>query len=63
VSVAAALDVHNGLVRDVRLAIGGVASRPWRALAAEDVLRGGPATAVRFLAAADAALATRGSIA
>jgi xanthine dehydrogenase YagS FAD-binding subunit len=56
VSVAAALDVHNGLVRDVRIALGGVASRPWRALAAEDVLRSGPATAERFLAAAGAAL-------
>jgi xanthine dehydrogenase YagS FAD-binding subunit len=56
VSVAAALDIHHGLVRDVRLALGGVASRPWRALAAEDVLRGGPATAERFLAAADATL-------
>lgn len=57
VSVAAVLDVHSGLVRDARIALGGVASRPWRARVAEDVLRDGPATAERFLAAADAALA------
>jgi xanthine dehydrogenase YagS FAD-binding subunit len=57
VSVAVALDVDDGLVRDVRIALGGVASRPWRARPAEDVLRDGPATAERFRAAADAALA------
>ncbi|MBP2478507.1 xanthine dehydrogenase YagS FAD-binding subunit [Crossiella equi] len=57
VSVAAALDVHRGQVRDVRLALGGVASRPWRALAAETVLRGGPATPDRFRLAAQAELA------
>lgn len=56
VSVAAALDVHNGHVDDVRIALGGVASRPWRAAAAEAALRGGPATEERFLAAADAEL-------
>ncbi|HEV7653031.1 MAG TPA: xanthine dehydrogenase family protein subunit M [Actinophytocola sp.] len=57
VSVAAALDVHNGLFRDARIALGGVASRPWRARAGEDVLRDGPATVERIRAAADAALA------
>jgi xanthine dehydrogenase YagS FAD-binding subunit len=57
VSVAAAMDLRDGLVRDARIALGGVASRPWRALAAEEVLRDGPATAERFVAAADAALA------
>ncbi len=56
VSVAAAMDVHDGLVRDVRIALGGVASRPWRARAAEAVLRDGRATADRFRAAADAEL-------
>jgi xanthine dehydrogenase YagS FAD-binding subunit len=56
VSVAAALDTADGLVRDVRLAIGGVAPKPWRARQAEDQLRGGPATGEAFLRAADAEL-------
>jgi xanthine dehydrogenase YagS FAD-binding subunit len=56
-SVAAALDVEDGVVRDVRLAFGAVASRPWRARAAERSLTDGPATAEAFTAAADAELA------
>jgi xanthine dehydrogenase YagS FAD-binding subunit len=56
-SVAAALDVRDGVVRDVRLALGAVASRPWRATAAERVLAGAPADAETFAAAADAELA------
>jgi xanthine dehydrogenase YagS FAD-binding subunit len=56
-SVAAALDVQDGVVRDVRLAFGAVASRPWRAGAAERVLTGAPADAETFAAAADAELA------
>ncbi|AEV83671.1 FAD-binding molybdopterin dehydrogenase [Actinoplanes sp. SE50] len=56
-SVAAALRTGDGLVREVRLAFGAVAPKPWRALAAEEALRGGPATRERFLAAADAELA------
>jgi xanthine dehydrogenase YagS FAD-binding subunit len=56
-SIAAALDVQDGVVRDVRLAFGAVASRPWRALAAERVLTGRPADASNFAAAADAELA------
>ncbi|MEW1657661.1 xanthine dehydrogenase family protein subunit M [Streptomyces sp. NPDC093707] len=56
-SVAAALDLHDGTVRAVRLAFGAVASRPWRAHAAEQALLGGPATAEAFAAAADAELA------
>jgi xanthine dehydrogenase YagS FAD-binding subunit len=57
VSVAAALDVADGVVRDVRLALGGVAHKPWRALTAEEALRGGPAIAEAFRAAAEAELA------
>ena len=57
VSVAAALRVEDGVVADVRLALGGVAHRPWRATAAEEALRGGPATEEAFAAAADAELA------
>ncbi|AIA01332.1 FAD binding domain-containing protein [Streptomyces noursei] len=56
-SVAAALDVRDGTVRAARLAFGAVASRPWRAHAAERALIGGPATAEAFAAAADAELA------
>ncbi|MFJ9542162.1 FAD binding domain-containing protein [Streptomyces sp. NPDC101225] len=56
-SVAAALDVRDGVVHDVRLAYGAVASRPWRARAAERVLTGARADADAFAAAADAELA------
>ncbi|MFE2102979.1 MULTISPECIES: xanthine dehydrogenase family protein subunit M [unclassified Streptomyces] len=55
-SVAAALDIRDGVVRDVRLALGAVASRPWRAVAAERVLTGAPAGADTYAAAADAEL-------
>jgi xanthine dehydrogenase YagS FAD-binding subunit len=57
VSVAAAIDVDGGVVRDVRLALGGVAHKPWRARIAEDALRGQPASADSFRAAAAAELA------
>ncbi|MDR6773215.1 xanthine dehydrogenase family protein subunit M [Azospirillum sp. BE72] len=57
VSVAAALAVENGTVTDVRLALGGVAHKPWRASKAEQALRGQPATEVTFRAAAAAELA------
>ncbi|WP_420134131.1 FAD binding domain-containing protein [Rhodopseudomonas sp.] len=57
VSVAAALELEGGRVKDVRLALGGVAHKPWRALKAEQVLRGGEATVEAFRAAADAELA------
>jgi xanthine dehydrogenase YagS FAD-binding subunit len=56
-SVAAALDVADGVVRDVRLALGAVAPVPWRAHLAEQALRGGPATEHAFREAADAELA------
>src|SRR5213082_3627125 len=57
VSVAAAIDVVDGMVRDVRIAFGGVAHVPWRATKAESVLRGAAATAEAFQQAADAELA------
>jgi len=57
VSVAAALDVQGGIVRDARVALGGVAHKPWRATQAEAVLRGAPATVESFRRAADAELA------
>lgn len=57
VSVAAALDVADGVVRDVRIAFGGVAHVPWRATKAEAALRGAPATEEIFRQAAEAELA------
>jgi xanthine dehydrogenase YagS FAD-binding subunit len=57
VSVAAALDVEDGVIRDVRLALGGVAHKPWRAVRAEAELRGRPATDDTFENAAAAELA------
>src|SRR5437588_2417345 len=56
VSVAAALEVADGVVRDVRIALGGVAHKPWRAWQAEALLRGGPATEEAFRRAAEAEL-------
>jgi xanthine dehydrogenase YagS FAD-binding subunit len=57
VSVAAALDASAETIREARLALGGVAHKPWRAHAAEAALRGAPATEESFLRAADAELA------
>jgi xanthine dehydrogenase YagS FAD-binding subunit len=57
VSVAAALEVEEGRVADVRLALGGVAHKPWRATRLEAALRGQPATADAFRAAAALELA------
>jgi xanthine dehydrogenase YagS FAD-binding subunit len=58
VSVAAAVDVDaGGAVRNVRIALGGVAPQPWRALKAEAALRGGPADAASFAAAVEQELA------
>ena len=57
VSVAAALDVRFGVVADVRIALGGVATKPWRARFAETRLSGEAATAERFAAAAAEELA------
>ncbi len=57
VSVAAVLEVEDGAVRTIRLALGGVAHKPWRALAAEQAAVGAPATPETFTRAAAAALA------
>ena len=56
VSVAAALDIEGGVVKEVRLALGGVAHKPWRAFAAEAALKGQPATEAAFRAAAETEL-------
>jgi xanthine dehydrogenase YagS FAD-binding subunit len=56
VSVAAAIEVDDGLVTGVRLALGGVGTKPWRARRAEAALLGGPANAEAFRRAAAAEL-------
>ncbi|MEO3748459.1 xanthine dehydrogenase family protein subunit M [Plantactinospora sp. B5E13] len=56
-SVAVALDLDGPLVRDVRIAYGAVAHRPWRARLAEEALRGRPATPENFRLAAEEELA------
>ncbi|MFB7797620.1 FAD binding domain-containing protein [Isoptericola sp. NPDC056134] len=52
VSVAAAVLVQDGTVSDVRLALGGIATKPWRARRAEAALVGGPADVEAFRRAA-----------
>jgi xanthine dehydrogenase YagS FAD-binding subunit len=56
ISDGAVLEVAAGEVADVRIALGGVAHKPWRAEHAEAQLRGGPATEDAFRAAAEAEL-------
>jgi len=57
VSVAAAIEVGRDAIVGARVALGGVAPKPWRARRAEEALRGQPATETTFLEAADAELA------
>jgi xanthine dehydrogenase YagS FAD-binding subunit len=57
VSVAAALDIEDGRIRNVRVALGGVAPKPWRAYEAEKVLLGAERSLELFRRAADAELA------
>ena len=57
VSVAAAVELDGHAIVSARLALGGVAPKPWRARRAEEALRGQPATEATFLMAADAELA------
>jgi xanthine dehydrogenase YagS FAD-binding subunit len=56
VSAAAGLVIENGSIKDARLALGGVAAKPWRAHGAKARLAGQPADARVFEHAADAAL-------
>ncbi|GAB6845928.1 xanthine dehydrogenase YagS FAD-binding subunit [Methylorubrum rhodinum] len=53
VSVAAALELDGQTIRTARLALGGVAHKPWRNQEAEALLQGKPATRETFAAAAD----------
>ena len=54
VSVAAALEMNGNKIKDVRVAMGGVAHKPWRAMEAEKFLNGKEATEANFKAAAEA---------
>ena len=56
VSVAAVLELREGVIGRARIALGGVAHMPWRSEAAEAVLSGNPPGEALFAAAADAAL-------
>jgi xanthine dehydrogenase YagS FAD-binding subunit len=57
VSAAAGLRIEAGAIAEARIALGGVALKPWRARAAEAVLVGVPPGAAAFRLAAEAALA------
>jgi xanthine dehydrogenase YagS FAD-binding subunit len=57
ISVAAVLDVQDGVIADVRIAIGGVAHKPWRARRAEEYLMGAPVARTVFNQAVDEELA------
>jgi xanthine dehydrogenase YagS FAD-binding subunit len=50
--------VSDGTVTSVRLAVGGVAPKPWRAAVAERLLTGGPSDEAAFRRAAEAELAS-----
>jgi xanthine dehydrogenase YagS FAD-binding subunit len=52
-SVAAALDVENGIIKNIRIALGGVAHKPWRAHRLEKALSGKEATVQNFITAAE----------
>src|SRR5215211_2655021 len=56
VSVAAALELNGDIIQNARLAMGGVAHKPWRLTAAENFLKGKAATEVNFRQAAAIAM-------
>ncbi len=56
VSAATMLRMEGGVVREARLALGGVAPKPWRARAAEEALAGATPGEAAFAKAAEAAL-------
>ena len=56
VSVAAAMELDGGRIKEARLALGGVAPKPWRDPAVEEALRGQAANEEAFARAADALL-------
>ena len=56
VSIAAGLELEGGTIREARLALGGVAHKPWRSSKAESELKGQSATPATFARAAYALL-------
>jgi xanthine dehydrogenase YagS FAD-binding subunit len=56
VSVAAAIEVRSGRIEEARVALGGVAHRPWRSTAAEAALKGAPLGEETIRRAAQAAV-------
>ena len=56
VSVAAALELDGETIKEARLALGGVAHKPWRDATVEAALRGQPANRITFTRAADVVL-------
>jgi xanthine dehydrogenase YagS FAD-binding subunit len=56
VSVAAALDIKGNTIQNARLAIGGVAHKPWRLKASEEFLKGKPVNMANFEHAANIAM-------
>jgi xanthine dehydrogenase YagS FAD-binding subunit len=56
VSVAAALELDGETIKEARLALGGVAHKPWRDPEAEATMRGQPADQATFSRAADLVL-------
>ena len=57
ISVGVAVDLKKDIIQDIRLAMGGVAHKPWRLTEAEQFLRGKPATVANFKQAATLAMA------
>jgi xanthine dehydrogenase YagS FAD-binding subunit len=57
-SAAVSLDLDGSRIRDARVGLGGVATKPWRSKEAEQMLIGQPATLENFRKAAEAALAS-----
>ena len=56
VSIAAAVELDGEVIREARIALGGVAPKPWRSLKAESVLRGQAPTPQNFSKVADVLL-------
>ncbi len=55
-SAGVAVVMEDGVIREARIGLGGVGTIPWRAWAAEQVLRGAPPTGEAFRAAAEVAV-------
>jgi xanthine dehydrogenase YagS FAD-binding subunit len=53
VSIAAAVELEGGMIKEARLALGGVAHKPWRDTSAEAALRGQAADQATFTHAAE----------